>query len=353
MQDPQAKVVLFSQWLGTHELVSAALAARGIGYVLFHGGIATDERGALVDRFRDDAACRVFLSTDAGGVGLNLQHAAVIINMDLPWNPAVLEQRIGRVHRYGQKRNVLVLNFVAEASIEAGILDLIRFKRALFEGVLDGGEGEIQQHGSAMQRFMHGVETLVRGTDDTLPDAAYFDEDGESGLNAPGALDIAAAAIEPATTPDIAPASATAALGPVGAAPELPAASGDAAAGPASDLVSVPEMSDAETQGSLATLPPEPSLAGSAAAPLTHPAGPQGGASPWQPLLELGLQVLGQLTAPPPGAAAASQGNPVPRLVERDPATGKTYLRIPAPEPDTVRQLAQALQALLLPPGKP
>jgi superfamily II DNA/RNA helicase len=73
-----------------------------------------DKRGALVDRFNNDPACRLFLSTDAGGVGLNLQHAAaVVVNMDLPWNPAVLEQRIGRVHRLGQTRGVQVINFVA------------------------------------------------------------------------------------------------------------------------------------------------------------------------------------------------------------------------------------------------
>ena len=66
--------------------------------------------------------CRVFLSTDAGGVGLNLQHASVVLNMDLPWNPAVLEQRIGRVHRLGQRQPVRVVNFVAQGTIEEGML---------------------------------------------------------------------------------------------------------------------------------------------------------------------------------------------------------------------------------------
>jgi SNF2 family DNA or RNA helicase len=68
----------------------------------------------------------VFLSTDAGGVGLNLQHAAsVVVNMDLPWNPAVLEQRIGRVHRLGQTRGVQVVNFIAENTIEEGMLSVL------------------------------------------------------------------------------------------------------------------------------------------------------------------------------------------------------------------------------------
>ncbi|WP_287258790.1 C-terminal helicase domain-containing protein [Mesorhizobium sp.] len=60
--------------------------------------------------FRDDPACRVFLSTDAGSTGLNLQHASTLVNMDLPWNPAILEQRIARIHRMGQKRPVRVIN---------------------------------------------------------------------------------------------------------------------------------------------------------------------------------------------------------------------------------------------------
>jgi superfamily II DNA/RNA helicase len=65
--------------------------ARGLGYVSFHGGVPSDRRPALVERFRDDPDCRVFLSTDAGSTGLNLQHASTLVNMDLPWNPAVLE----------------------------------------------------------------------------------------------------------------------------------------------------------------------------------------------------------------------------------------------------------------------
>jgi hypothetical protein len=120
-QEPKAKVVVFSQWVRMHELIARRLAARGRDHVLFHGGVPAEQRPALIDRFHEDPNCRVFLSTDAGGVGLNLQHAAaVIVNMDLPWNPAVLEQRIGRVHRMGQRRSVQVINFVAQGSIEGG-----------------------------------------------------------------------------------------------------------------------------------------------------------------------------------------------------------------------------------------
>jgi hypothetical protein len=89
---------------------------------------------------------------------LNLQHASVVINMDLPWNPAVLEQRIGRVHRLGQRRPVQVINFVAQGTIEEGMLSLLQFKRSLFAGVLDGGDKEVFLGGSRLNRFMESVE---------------------------------------------------------------------------------------------------------------------------------------------------------------------------------------------------
>jgi SNF2 family DNA or RNA helicase len=115
--EPEAKAVVFSQWTRTHDIVIRRLEARGLGYVSFHGGVPSEKRPALVERFRNDPACRVFLSTDAGSTGLNLQHASTVVNMDLPWNPAVLEQRIARIHRMGQTRPVQVINFVAKGTI--------------------------------------------------------------------------------------------------------------------------------------------------------------------------------------------------------------------------------------------
>ena len=116
------------------------------------------QRKALIDRFREDDHCRAFLSTDAGGVGLNLQHASVVVNMDLPWNPAVLEQRIGRVHRLGQRQPVQVTNFIAQGTIEEGMLSVLKFKKSLFAGVLDGGEREVFLGGTRPTRFMETVE---------------------------------------------------------------------------------------------------------------------------------------------------------------------------------------------------
>jgi len=159
--DPEAKAVVFSQWTRTHDIVIRRLEARGLGYVSFHGGVASDKRAALIQQFRDDPTCRVFLSTDAGSTGLNLQHASTLVNMDLPWNPAILEQRIARIHRMGQIRPVRVINFVAKGTIEEGMLSVLAFKRSLSAGILDGGSSEISLGGSRLNRFMKDVENVT------------------------------------------------------------------------------------------------------------------------------------------------------------------------------------------------
>jgi ERCC4-related helicase len=158
---PETKVVVFSQWTRTHDIVIRRLEARGIGYVSFHGGVPSEKRPALIERFRDDPDCRVFLSTDAGSTGLNLQHASTLVNMDLPWNPAILEQRIARIHRMGQKRPVQIVNFVSKGTIEEGMLSVLAFKRSLAAGILDGGTGEISLGGSRLNRFMKDVENVT------------------------------------------------------------------------------------------------------------------------------------------------------------------------------------------------
>ena len=130
------------------------------------------KRKDLIDRFRDDPDCRAFLSTDTGGVGLNLQHASVVLNMDLPWNPAVLEQRVGRVHRLGQRRPVRVVNFVAQGTIEEGMLGVLQFKKSLFAGVLDGGEKDVFLGGSRLNKFMEQVEAATAAIPESMLDDA-------------------------------------------------------------------------------------------------------------------------------------------------------------------------------------
>ncbi|MGB5832690.1 MAG: DEAD/DEAH box helicase, partial [Thiohalocapsa sp.] len=136
------KAVVFSQWAVMTELVEQRVRRMGLGSVRLHGGVPTANRGKLIDRFRDDDAVQVFISTDAGGVGLNLQNAAVLINLDIPWNPAILDQRIARVHRLGQQQKVQAVLLVAPESYEERVLGLVQGKRALFDNVVDADATE-------------------------------------------------------------------------------------------------------------------------------------------------------------------------------------------------------------------
>ncbi len=176
-EEPKAKVVVFSQWLRTHEILLDRLASIKKNYVLFHGRIPSPKRKELIKQFKGDSDCRVFLSTDAGGVGLNLQNASAVVNMDLPWNPAVLDQRIGRVHRLGQRRPVRVVNFVAQGTIEHGMLSLLSFKKSLFTGVLDGGENEVFLGGSRMKRFMDSVDKATNAIPEPMPQKSTNGDD--------------------------------------------------------------------------------------------------------------------------------------------------------------------------------
>ena len=102
-----------------------------------------------METFRNDPACKVFLSTDAGGVGLNLQAASAVVNFEPPWNPARLEQRIGRVHRMGQSRPVHVVHMLTSESIEERVWETLRLKKRCSGSVrLDHGRGELCQAGA-------------------------------------------------------------------------------------------------------------------------------------------------------------------------------------------------------------
>ena len=129
------KAIIFSQWEAMLDFTKPMLDRLGLGFVKLAGSVPTAKRGAIVDRFMNDKDCRVFLSTDAGGVGLNLQAADLVINLDLPWNPAVLEQRIARAHRHGQLNTVHVINLIAQGTIEERMLDTLAAKRNVFAGV--------------------------------------------------------------------------------------------------------------------------------------------------------------------------------------------------------------------------
>ncbi len=130
------KAVVFSQWEKMTQMVEKRLREMGLGFVRLHGGVPTAKRGELMDKFREDDAVQVFISTDAGGVGLNLQSGSALINLDVPWNPAVLEQRNGRIHRLGQTRKVQIVTMVAADSYEEEVLALAGTKQKLFDNVI-------------------------------------------------------------------------------------------------------------------------------------------------------------------------------------------------------------------------
>ncbi|MGB1009516.1 MAG: SNF2-related protein [Thiolinea sp.] len=136
------KMVVFSQWEMMTQMVEQRLRKLNIGCVRLHGGVPTAKRGALMDRFRDDDAIQAFISTDAGGTGLNLQNASVLVNLDMPWNPAVLDQRIARVHRLGQRATVQTILMVASPSYEEHVMGLVKGKRHLFDNVIDPDASE-------------------------------------------------------------------------------------------------------------------------------------------------------------------------------------------------------------------
>ena len=161
------KVVVFSQWERMTRLIAKELEKKEIGFEYLHGGVPSEKRKNLVDNFMNEPSSRVFLSTDAGSTGLNLQSAATIINIDLPWNPAVLEQRIGRIYRLGQQNNIQVINLVTPDSIEQEMLGKLRFKTSMFEGVLDDGEDSVFITDDKFSKMMETVSGMVEEDEET------------------------------------------------------------------------------------------------------------------------------------------------------------------------------------------
>lgn len=134
------KIVIFSEWVRMNQLIGRMLRENNLGYVELSGKVLVPKRAALIREFEENPRCRVFLSTEAGGAGLNLQVADTVINFELPWNPAKKNQRIGRIDRLGQQSGHLtVINLIARDSIESRIAEGLLLKQDLFEGVLSPG----------------------------------------------------------------------------------------------------------------------------------------------------------------------------------------------------------------------
>lgn len=288
------KVVVFSQWERMTRLIAYELDKMGVDYEYLHGGVPSAKRRDLISNFTDDPHCRVFLSTDAGSTGLNLQAGSIMINLDLPWNPAVLEQRIARIYRLGQERNVQVINLVARETIEEQMLGKLRFKSAMFEGVLDGGEDTI---------FL-GNESKFTAMMDTLGEVLVEEEQ-------------TAEHPEPAHTID-----------PEEMEPEKEEPQCDKEVDPRpEETVAADEALSAEAVADAVTTP-APRLV-----------------TPPRELVAQGMSFLTGLAQTLQSAEATEQL--VDALVETNPETGESQLHIPVPDKQSVSTLLNMLGKLL------
>lgn len=305
------KVVVFSEYERMTRLAGELLTKLGIDFVSLHGGVPSHKRGALMDRFREDPECMVFLSTDAGGVGLNLQSASAVINFEPPWNPARLEQRIGRVHRMGQAHPVQVVHMLTEGSIETRVWETMQLKKALFSGLFDSTADEVSFERLGRSTFLKVVEEIV---DDTA---------GSAGSDEP---------VPPAED-----------LGPDHGEHEVPG-SPDQPPSTETRPESTPRPPD-DGSGRQPTGPPDRST--------TAPGIEEAVAG----ILEAGVKFLEAL-APPPAQPTGQAAQRVPqaspptgqsvlsRLVRTDPQTNRPVMAVPLPENMDAARIGQALDGL-------
>jgi SNF2 family DNA or RNA helicase len=128
------KVLVFTGYRATLEQLARQAAEAGIPAAVYHGGLSRAGKEAAITAFRDEVP--VLLSTESAGEGRNLQFCHVMVNVDLPWNPMQIEQRVGRLHRVGQSHEVLIANLVARDTIEERVLRVLEAKINLFELVV-------------------------------------------------------------------------------------------------------------------------------------------------------------------------------------------------------------------------
>ena len=137
-KNPAEKKVVFTQYLKTMEYITSLLTEHRLPYVTFSGRMNNRQKDEAINRFKDDV--KIMVCSEVGGEGRNMQFCNTLINYDLPWNPMRIEQRIGRLHRIGQERDVFIFNLAVSDSIEGYILDILDSKINMFELVV----GEIE-----------------------------------------------------------------------------------------------------------------------------------------------------------------------------------------------------------------
>jgi len=323
------KVVVFSQWKRMTHLVAKELDFRGVPYEHLHGGVPGDKRKGLFDRFNNDPDCRVFLSTDAGSTGLNLQSASMLINLDIPWNPAVLEQRIARIHRLGQKNKVQIINFVAQGTIEHRMLSVLVFKSALAQGILDKGEDAIFMDTDKFSKFMETVEA-VTGSADMQSEAVVSVEEEMEPVEM-GALPLVFEDIEPEADeiPD------TKVLSP----------EKDRGEDDDDDETDIEKSDDVHIEGDDDIAPVDTPSPQRETVPMSVSIRPE-----LQDLLTGGLRFLSGLAQTLSSPEATERL--VSSIVERDEKTGRSYMKIPVDDQQAVVNVMNMLGQLFKGFGK-
>ena len=172
------KVIIFTEFVATQTYLQELLVNRGYTVTILNGGMSIDERNAAMQEFKTSTS--IFISTDAGGEGLNLQFANIIINYDLPWNPMKIEQRCGRVDRIGQQRDVHIYNFIVGETVENRVREVLEEKLSVilkemgvdkYSDVLDSEVAECDftdvymrsiDHASQVEKNLYPVEAEMK-----------------------------------------------------------------------------------------------------------------------------------------------------------------------------------------------
>lgn len=165
------KVIVFSEWTTMLDLIQGLLRKRKLEFVRLDGSVPQKQRQELVHKFQTEPECKLFLTTNAGSTGLNLQAANTVINVDLPWNPAILEQRVARAHRMGQTQPVQVFVLVTEGTIEENLLATLAAKKELALAALDSeSEVDALDLQSGMEELKSRLEVLLGARPEALVD---------------------------------------------------------------------------------------------------------------------------------------------------------------------------------------
>ena len=177
-EDRTQKVIIFTEFVATQTYLQELLVNRDYTVTILNGGMSIDERNAAMQEFKTSTS--IFISTDAGGEGLNLQFSNIIINYDLPWNPMKIEQRCGRVDRIGQQRDVHIYNFIVGETVENRVREVLEEKLSVilkemgvdkYSDVLDSEVAECDftdvymrsiGHASQVEKNLYPVEAEMK-----------------------------------------------------------------------------------------------------------------------------------------------------------------------------------------------